>query len=60
MDKIPRRAYIDLLVPAEKAIHDAIALIEKLEPDERLTDAIVFLSKAHDKVSDYVDNKAEI
>lgn len=54
-NEIPRRSRIDLLVPAEKAIYDAMQEVEKLAADMRLTEAIILLDKARAKVADFVD-----
>lgn len=51
----PRRCYLELMTPAELAIRAAMAEVEKMPADVRLTDAVVFLSHASDKVADYVD-----
>lgn len=53
--EFPRRCYINKLVPAEKAISDAISAVEELGADTLLTDAVILLGQAKDKVSDYVD-----
>jgi hypothetical protein len=50
-----RRIQIDKLTPAERAIYDAMVAVEGLPPDVRLTDAVVLLQQARDKVADYVD-----
>lgn len=55
MNQIPRRAYLDKMVPAERAIHDAIQAVEVMGADERLTDVVIALGAAKDKLSDYVD-----
>lgn len=44
------------MTPAEKAIYDAVQIVDSLPPDVRLTDAIILLHKAREKVADYVDN----
>ena len=51
----PRRIRIDLFTPAEKAIYDAMQEVEKMPPDTRLTEAVVLLYKAREKVADFVD-----
>lgn len=51
----PRRICIDRLTPTELAIREALIAVEKLPPDVRLTEAVVLLGKAQDKVADYVD-----
>lgn len=52
---LPRRCYLDLLTPAERSIFDAIQAVETLPADVRLTDAVVLLGQAKDKVADFVD-----
>ena len=59
-NEIPGRIRLDLNTPAELAITNAMQEIEKLPPDVRLTDAIILLSKAKEKLSDYVDEKLAI
>ncbi len=54
-DEIPRRARIDRYVPAETAIRAAIEAVEAMPADTRLTDAVVLLGKAKDRVADFVD-----
>lgn len=53
--EFPRRCYLHKMTPAELAIFEAIQAVEKLPPDVRLTEAVVFLSKATDRVADFVD-----
>ena len=55
----PRRCYLDRLTPAETAIVAAVAAVEKLPADVRLTDAVILLQQARDKVADFVDASAE-
>ena len=54
-DDVPRRCRIDLYTPAEKAIYDAAQVVEGMDADVRLTDAVNTLWKAKDLVADYVD-----
>ena len=54
-NEIPRRIRLDKMKPAEKAIHAAVGEVEKIGADVRLTDAIILLQQAKDKVSDYID-----
>ena len=54
-DEIPRRARLDLLTPAERAIWDALQAVEALPADVRLTDAVVLLQAARTRTADYVD-----
>lgn len=51
----PRRNRIDLLTPTELKIRDAILAVEELAPHQLLTDAIVLLGEAKDKVADFVE-----
>jgi methionyl-tRNA synthetase len=58
-NEIPRRIRLDQNKPAELAIREAAKKIEELGADVRLTDALNFMWKAMDLVSDYIDeNKA--
>ena len=50
-----RRNDILRATPAEKAISDAIAAVEALGANVLLTDAVVMLSEARHRVSDFVD-----
>jgi len=52
---IPRRAILERMTDAEKAIRDVIQVVEAVGCDVRLTDAVILLSCAKDSVSDYVD-----
>ena len=51
----PRRIRMDLYSPAEKAISDAMAAVEKAGAHPLLTDAVTLLAQAKDKIADYVD-----
>lgn len=57
MNQIPRRARLDLSAPAEVAIRNAMAAVEKLDADERLTNALTKLDDAMDLVADYIDEQ---
>ncbi len=52
---IPRRARIDQMTDAERAIREAIGAVELLPADVRLTDAVVLLGAAKESVADFVD-----
>lgn len=52
-----RRNRMDLMSPEELAIQNIIWEVEKLGASETLTEAVILLSKAKDKVSDFVDAK---
>lgn len=54
-EKFARRYHLRLLVPAEKAIHDAIVQVKCLEGHPLNREADILLNKALNKVSDYVD-----
>lgn len=43
------------MVPAEKAIYDAMQEVEKVGADTRLTDAVVKLTEAKELVANYID-----
>lgn len=55
MNDIPRRIDVNRYVPAETAIREAILRVEEMPADPRLTNAVVLLLKAKDKVADFVD-----
>ena len=54
---IPRRVRMDLMVPAELAIVKAKYAVEDMPADTRLTEAVILLSQAQEKVADYVDSQ---
>jgi hypothetical protein len=56
-NEIPRRIRIDLMTPAELAIRNAMAEVEKAGADVLLTDAVILLQQAQNKVADFVDQK---
>lgn len=56
-NKIPRRAIVEKFSKGEKAIYDAIHTVEDMGADERLTDAVILLQRAQDKVADFIDDK---
>lgn len=58
-DTVPRRARIDKMTPAELAIRDAILAVEEVGCGVLLTEAVVLLGQAKDKVADYVDKLKE-
>lgn len=53
-----RRYDQDRHTEAEKAITLAVRAVEALPPDTRLTDAVVLLLKARDRVADFVDGRS--
>jgi hypothetical protein len=54
-NSFPRRNIVSQLIPVEKAIYDAMQMVEEMPADERLTDAVILLQKAKEKVADYID-----
>lgn len=52
---MPRRINLTLLVPAELAIQKAVDEVENMPADEKLTEAVILLGQARDKVADFVD-----
>lgn len=54
-NEFPRRAKLYEMSPAEKAIWDATQEVEKLPADVRLTEAVILLAQAREKVADYID-----
>ena len=53
--EIPRRNGLQTMTKAEVNIFEAMEEVENLPADERLTDAVVLLQKARQRVADYVD-----
>ena len=58
MFKMPRRRDINLMTPAELAIRNAIGIVEEVGCDPLLTEAVVLLEQAQEKVADFVDMSA--
>lgn len=56
-DYVPRRCDINRYTPAEKAIREAMGAVEEMGADVLLTDAVVLLSQAKDRVADFVDRE---
>lgn len=54
----PRRANLLLMCDTERAIFDAIQSVENMGADPLLTDAVVLLQQARDKVGDFVDSQS--
>lgn len=52
---IPRRIQLEKFTPAEKAIYDALQVVESVGADVRLTRAVNLLQEARNLVADYVD-----
>ena len=58
-DKFPRRSCIYLLTPAEKAVYDAVQEVEKAGADVLLTEAVILLQQAREKLADYFDEQIQ-
>jgi hypothetical protein len=54
---IPRRSCVELMTPEELAIREAVIAVEKLGAHPFLTDAVILLGRAQNKVADFVDLK---
>jgi hypothetical protein len=55
----PSRNCVDLYSPAEKAIAAAVDSVERAGASIALTDAVILLGKAKDRVADHVEGVAE-
>lgn len=53
----PRRFLSDFKTPAEVAMHEAICAVSNLGHSAELVDVVKILTKARDKISDYIDRK---
>ena len=51
----PRRNQMPKWSTGERAIQDAVEVVERMGADVRLTDAVILLGKARDRVADFVD-----
>jgi hypothetical protein len=52
---IPRRAFLNRNTPAELAIRNAVQSVEEIGAHPLLTDAVLLLQQAFNKVADYID-----
>ena len=57
--EFPRRAQLQLLTPTEKCIYDAMQEVEKLGAHPSLTDVVNLLSKARERLADWVENLSQ-
>lgn len=55
---IPRRIRLDMMTPEELTIFNMLDKIEKLGAHPLLTDVIVLLNEAREKLADWVDLQA--
>lgn len=56
---IPRRNRLYEMTCAERAIWDAVQAVEEVGADPLLTDAVILLQQAREKVADYVDKEKQ-
>ncbi len=56
--EIPRRNKLWLNEPAELAIRAAVAAVESMPADVRLTEAVNLLLAASEKVADFIDARS--
>lgn len=56
-NEAPRRSRLYLNTTAELAIYNALQEVEKMPADIRLTDTVILLGQAKDKVADFVDSE---
>lgn len=54
-DGFPTRSDMLLFTPAERAIWDAVGIVEQAGCHEFLTEAVILLQKARDKVADFAE-----
>jgi hypothetical protein len=59
VDGMPRRCRVDLMTPAELAICNAMQAVEAAGADVCLTQAVILLATARERVADYVDATAD-
>lgn len=57
-DGIPTRIDLNWATPAEKAIRDAMYAVEAAGGSPALTDAVMLLGRALDRVADHVETAA--
>jgi len=55
MSDFPRRIQMQQWCEAERQIYEAMQAVERMAADVRLTDAVVLLGAARDRVADFVD-----
>ncbi len=58
-DGWPTRNDLLLFSDGEKAIWDAVDVVEKMGASKALTDAVILLQKARDRVADHVEGKGD-
>jgi hypothetical protein len=56
----PRRNCIDQLIPAERALRDAITTIDSLPGDVRLTEMVIRLTEEQNRLADWVEETGSV
>lgn len=56
-DGLPTRADMQHWTPGEKAIWDAVQVIERMGGSPALTDAVILLQRARNRVADHVEGE---
>jgi hypothetical protein len=59
-EDIPRRICMDHWIPAERAINDVKQIVEGLGCHVALTDAVILLGQAQDKIADWAEETGNI
>jgi hypothetical protein len=59
IDGFPRSHRVDRWTPGERAINEALQVVESLGSDVLLTDAVVLLGDAQKKVAEYIDRQIQ-
>lgn len=54
---IPRRARLDLNTPEELLVRECVVAVENLGADPLLTDTVVLLLQAKEKLSDWIEKE---
>lgn len=57
VDGLPRRSRLDCLTPTELVVFHAIQAVEEIGAHPLLTDAVILLGQAKDKIADYLETK---
>ncbi|MBD1864302.1 MULTISPECIES: hypothetical protein [Trichocoleus] len=60
VDGMPRRSRVDLLAPAELAIHEAMIAVENAGAHPLLTEAVLLLGQAKNKVADHIELEQKV
>ena len=55
VEGIPRRYDLGRMTPTELAIRDSMLVIESMGAHQLLTEAVVCLTQARERVADYID-----